>query len=82
MTHSYNVQLIQKFFFYIGVGPDLTGQCVKRPVQHELLRHSCTCIPDIPYVYHLLVGASLDPRGEQTGCSPHRDEWPQIHLHL
>lgn len=39
----------------------LTGQCVKRLGRHELLRHLCTCIPDIPFVYHLAgLGASLD----------------------
>lgn len=65
----------------------LTGQCVKRPAWRELLRHSCTCIPDIPCVYHLLAGASLDAapthRGEQTGCSLRRNEWmPPIHRRL
>lgn len=63
------------------------GQCVKRSGRHELLRRSCTCIPDIPCVYHLLAGASLGPErthgGEQTGCSPHRNEqMPPIHDQL
>lgn len=87
-TIPQKVQLIQKFtqhrlrFVALSLWPTfifLTGQSVKRPGRHELLRHSCTCIPDIPCVYHLLAGASLDPvrthRGEQTGCSPRRNEW-------
>lgn len=45
----------------------LTGQCVKRLGRHELSRHSRTCIPDIPLVYHWAgPGASLDLAPTQT----------------